>query len=243
MAREYGSRRSSRRTSSASHHLLVITVTFLLCYLTASFLDVETVGRWMNKQILESHEQLNQASSKSTPVKKEQSSPKPKFEFYTLLANEKKGAPAVPASNSRPVATQVTAAAASVKSAQTTSSTAVTSATIATTNKSNLPVSRQQQIAAVRVGNAKPLTAKPAVKGNFVVQVASFKARNDAEHMKGLLILKGFEVSVVPISTPAKGNWFRVVIGPYPNRNLAQKAQVILSKNERLNGMVLSSGG
>ena len=59
--------------------------------------------------------------------------------------------------------------------------------------------------------------------------------------MKGLLILKGFDVHVVPV-THARGNWFRVVVGPYPNRDLAQKAQLTLARNARLNGMVTSAG-
>ena len=56
--------------------------------------------------------------------------------------------------------------------------------------------------------------------------------------MKGLLTLKGFSVSIVSINDVSRGSWFRVVVGPYPNRNLAQKAQIDLAKNERLHGMV-----
>ncbi|KTC80391.1 Sporulation domain-containing protein [Legionella cherrii] len=80
--------------------------------------------------------------------------------------------------------------------------------------------------------------ASSTEKGKFLVQVASFKARKDAEQMKGSLILKGFGAYIIPVSHPVKGNWFRVVVGPYSNRALAQQAQVTLARNERLNGMV-----
>ena len=60
--------------------------------------------------------------------------------------------------------------------------------------------------------------------------------------MKGKLILKGFDVYIIPVNHATKGNWFRVVIGPYSNRVLAQQAQINLAKNERLNGMITTGG-
>jgi cell division protein FtsN len=60
--------------------------------------------------------------------------------------------------------------------------------------------------------------------------------------MKAVLILKGFAVTIVPISTRSQGTWFRVLVGPYPNRALAQKVQVILAKTEHLHGMVRTNG-
>jgi cell division protein FtsN len=72
------------------------------------------------------------------------------------------------------------------------------------------------------------------------VQVASFKGRQDAENMKGSLILKGFSAYIIPVSHVTKGNWFRVVVGPYPNRAFAQQAQLTLAKNQHLNGMITS---
>jgi cell division protein FtsN len=107
-------------------------------------------------------------------------------------------------------------------------------------NKTTQLVRAQPSLAKTLTKPVAQQTA-PRREGNFVVQVASFKARQDAEHMKGLLILKGFEVTVAPISTPTQGNWFRVIIGPYPNRVLALKAQGILAKTQRLRGMVRST--
>jgi cell division protein FtsN len=125
-----------------------------------------------------------------------------------------------------------------------TSATTVTAATTTSNsvvNKQLAALSRTQPIAA-KTTSAKQIVQMPVRKeGNFVVQVASFKARQDAEHMKGLLILKGFEVTVVPVVMPNQGNWFRVIIGPYPNRVLALKAQNILARTQRIKGMVRSA--
>ncbi|HHF7373079.1 SPOR domain-containing protein [Legionella bozemanae] len=240
MTKEYGNRRSSRSRSSAPHQLLVSTFTFLLGYLTASFFDIETVSHWVNSQVL-AHQEI-----KKEPAKPESQRavipPKPKFEFYTLLTNEK-----VPSSqanaNSAPSAQPAAnaAASASTPTLKTTSvnvtSAATTAATSARTNTSNA-----QQHPAVINRTFAAKTASSTDRGKFLVQVASFKARKDAEQMKGTLILKGFSVYIIPVSHATKGNWFRVVVGPYPNRALAQQAQMVLARNEHLNGMVTSAG-
>ncbi|MDP3267761.1 MAG: SPOR domain-containing protein [Legionella sp.] len=235
MARDYGSKRPTRHRSSAPQTVLITLVSFLLGYLTASIFDMQTISTWMNKQVLAHNETQPQ------PVKKEQPHaqlpPKPKFEFYTLLANEKG-----PSSNSH--TNRGTAPASNGNPTQTASTHAVTSAvtnahpivTPKTTTASPVKVTEAQPINA-----AQPKTTTPN-KGTYLIQVASFKTRQDAEHMKGLLILKGFNVTVVPVSQPG-GNWFRVIIGPYSNRELAQKAQVTLARTERLNGMIRNIGG
>lgn len=96
MAREYGNRRSSRSRGGAPHQLLVITVTFILGYLTASFFDFQTLSHWVNDQVL-AHNEIKKEPSKSEPRHAAVIPPKPKFEFYTLLTNEK-----VPSSQSNP---------------------------------------------------------------------------------------------------------------------------------------------
>lgn len=233
MAREY-SKRSSKRGISLPQQVLVMVVTFVLGYFTASIFDVDALSHWMTTQVLENHEARPAVAT--APATKEQLPPKPKFEFYTLLANEKglkanQGAARAPNTTAQQKPSSVNG----VTTPSTTVVSAATNSTRIAVTKPIRPTAKPVQVVA-----AKPIAVSPPRGGNFVVQVASFKARQDAEHMKGLLILKGFEVNVVPVATP-QGNWFRVVIGPYPNRTLAQKAQVILAKTERLNGMVRSA--
>ena len=87
MARNYGSRRTIRSRSRGPNQFLVITVTFLLGYLTASFFDVGSISHWVNTQVLAHHE--IKKTLDTMDVHQAAIPPKPKFEFYTLLANEK----------------------------------------------------------------------------------------------------------------------------------------------------------
>lgn len=235
MARDYGSKRSSRQRGSAPQQFLVIIVTFLLGYLTASVFDAGTISQWMNSQVL-AHHQVKQQPPKAT-ASQSQLPPKPKFEFYTLLANEKAGGAAQ--TNGAATSNHHTNTAVRVSPTQPVSHGAVVAAN-ATHTQPKTNAAKMQQPIPVKVAEAKPTNARES-KGNYLVQVASFKMRQDAEHMKGMLILKGFNVNVVPVSQ-ARGNWFRVVVGPYSNRGLAEKAQVSLARNERLKGMVTSAG-
>lgn len=235
MARDYGSKRPSRQRRSGPHQLLVIAVTFLLGYLTATVCDVETVSHWLNSQVL-AHQDSRPVPAK-TETQHAQTPPKPKFEFYTLLANEK----GATQPNTGAVANRATNVPTAKPVQITPSATGSKALASAVTNAARPGVLNAKQ-AAVKVAAGKPLQPASAAKGAYSVQVASFKMRQDAEHMKGLLILKGFNVTVVPI-VHGGGNWYRVVVGPYPNRDLAQKAQVTLARTERLNGMVTGVRG
>jgi cell division protein FtsN len=223
MGREYN-KRSSRARSNAPNQFLVMTVTFLLGYFAATVCDIETVTNWVNTQVLAHHEAKKAPAQSQEAQRKAAIPPKPKFEFYTLLTNEK-----VPVSE-KPANVHTAAQSAAVNTA------------VASANKP-VATTAAQQVAAVKVVDAKPVTVAPSAptpagRGAYSVQVASFKARQDAEHMKGLLTLKGFNVNVVPINHATRGVWFRVVVGPYANRTLAQKAQTDLARNEHLRGMV-----
>ncbi|MFI4962606.1 MAG: SPOR domain-containing protein [Legionellales bacterium] len=226
MARDYGQRRTARRRSNGIHQFLVILVTFILGYVSAFFLDLEKLTHFINTQALGEPVQRHEVARATKQAA--QLPPKPKFEFYTLLANEK--VPSQGGSGSSH-ATAAKAPAPSTNATNTLVSAAVKSG--ATT---------PQRSAEVKVAESKQLVHTAARKGSFLVQVASFKIRKDAEHMKGLLTLKGFDVAVVPV-TQARGNWFRVVVGPYSSRQQAIQAQYTLAKTERLNGMVTSVGG
>ncbi|KGP63399.1 cell division protein FtsN [Legionella norrlandica] len=233
MAKDYGNKRATRHRKGP-HQLLAVLASFLVGYLTASFLDIQVISQWVNTQVLAQPHEVGKELTKTVQEHKE-IPPKPKFEFYTLLANER--GPTQQAANQQ--------------------------ATIPPEEKSSAPIQNATNALTVAVNNSVKLataTAKPSEQvakateenarnsqqpgnGKYLVQVASFKARQDAEHMKGMLILKGFDVRVVPVVTQAQGSWFRVVVGPYPSRALAQKAQMTLAKTERLNGMVRSVGG
>ena len=214
MSRDYGSRRTAKRRSSAPHQVLVIAFSFLLGYFAATVFDVEKLTQWMNTQVLAQHERKPQPT-KPAPHQA-QLPPKPKFEFYTLLANEKGSK--------------------EQHAAQNTTSHAAATEVATKSNESQIP-----QAAVVKTVDAKPTATTQSNNAAFLVQVASFKMRKDAEALKATLTLKGYDVNVVAIQ--AQGTWFRVVVGPYHNKLLAQQAQVTLAKNERLRGMVKSAAG
>ena len=227
MAKDYGTRRSTARRASMPNQLLLIFLSFLVGYMTASFFKVDLLSHWMQTQVQAYHE------AKPDPIKpaarEAELPPKPKFEFYTLLANEK-----------RPLAANTTPP----KETSTTAPSVVPPPTIKEQQAelTGAPVfASSQSSTAVKLAEKKqvvnPTSLKPGE--NFSVQVASFKTRKDAEHMKAVLSLRGYLVNVIQVRQ-AQGIWFRVMVGPYANRQLAQKAQGVLAKNEHINGMVKS---
>ncbi|MCA0403625.1 MAG: SPOR domain-containing protein [Proteobacteria bacterium] len=78
-------------------------------------------------------------------------------------------------------------------------------------------------------------------KETFLIQIASFRNRQDAEKLKASLILKGFDVNVA-MATQNQANWYRVIVGPFASRNDAMKTQNILARNERIQGMIRKVG-
>jgi cell division protein FtsN len=223
MARDYGNRRHAKR-NSAPNQLLVIVVTFLLGYFTATIMDVQKLSQWINSEILADNGPIKQPVK--TAEQKAQVPPKPKFEFYTLLANEKSGSQA---GNHQ-------------ENTQTTPQGAIGSEQVV--NKSITAAASNSGRSSVQVAEGRPVESHHAINKaiSYLVQVASFKTRHDADNMKAKLILKGFDVNVVQASQ-AQGSWFRVVVGPYPDKASAQLAQLNLAKNERLNGMLRTVGG
>lgn len=222
MAREYATRRS--RSHGGPHQFLVITVSFLLGYVAASFFSIETINRWINTQVLAPHETLKAEKKLQSP--QTAISHKPKFEFYTLLTNEK--------TSGQQLAEKPTA---TIKApSPSNSARPVFSSEPLTVKPSTSPTQQANNNA----NNSRGVKSESV--STYLVQAASFKARQDAEQMKGTLILKGFNAYIIPVVHPTKGNWFRVVIGPYKNRGLAQQAQMSLVRNEHLHGMIVPVG-
>jgi cell division septation protein DedD len=73
-------------------------------------------------------------------------------------------------------------------------------------------------------------TAKdPTKKTNHVLQVASFKSERDAKELQSKLIKKKLaNVQVTQSTTDSGSIWFRVMVGPFQNRSMLNKAQDVL---------------
>jgi len=69
----------------------------------------------------------------------------------------------------------------------------------------------------------------PTKKTNHVLQVASFKSELDAKELQKRLIKKKLtNVQVTQSSTDSGSVWFRVMVGPFQNRSMLNKAQDVL---------------
>lgn len=229
MAREYNSRRSSRAKRSVSQQLLVIVVIFSLGYIAASFFDMASFNAWISKQVLAHHERAKAVELTHTEHSPATLPRKPKFEFYTLLTKDKNS-------------TNQAAVHSEIKHLEVANSSAsVANGTIKNTKELIIKNgAKTQEPVSVSVVEAKPAIASTP-NGAYAIQVAAFKSRNDAEHMKGALTLKGFNVRVIAINHVHRGLWYRVLVGPYANRLLATKAQSDLVRTEHLKGMIITA--
>ena len=69
----------------------------------------------------------------------------------------------------------------------------------------------------------------PTKKTNHVLQVASFKSERDAKELQKRLIKKKLtNVQVTQSTTDSGSVWFRVMVGPFQNRSMLNKAQDVL---------------
>lgn len=220
MSRSYARNRSSRSHSAAQGKFLVALASFLSGYLVATVFDMASLTTWVNKTLL-NHDKTAPAHQVAV---KHHEQPKPKFEFYTLLSKET-GIPAT--ANTHPQAAAPRPAA-SPPASNTIPSTAV------------LQSAAQHATQAVVVAESKPV--QPIAKVNparetWQIQIASFNRRKDAEHLKASLVMRGFDVSITPVSQ-RNMTWYRVIVGPFASRESATKAQVIVARSERMKGMI-----
>jgi cell division protein FtsN len=218
---------SKRNTTSSLFSFLKkgtqLLVVFVTGYLSASFIDVKQVGGWLS-----SHLSTDKSTIPSTRLaQKELERPKPKLEFYTLLtAKHVTGAttPALPSpAPAQPVSkTPVVAQ----------NSKAIT-IPVSSPSLAKMMVQGTKQLPVPHI--TEPVTSKN--KLSYTIQVAAFRTRHDAEHMKASLLLKGFEANVQAIASN-RVTWFRVMVGPFASRELAEKTQIALARRERVSGMI-----
>ena len=85
MAGHYRKKNAPRQRGNMLGQLLLVVVVFVAGYLTASLYDLASVTSWIGSQVLAN----NSAVIIKQPSAQQASIPKPKFEFYTLLAKTK----------------------------------------------------------------------------------------------------------------------------------------------------------
>lgn len=232
MAKNYGRGQAMRRKGGFSKQLVIAFMGFLSGYLGASVFDLTSLSHWVNTQLLSKY--TGQVIPKPATV--DVVLPKPKFEFYTLLANQH-------APTTEPEATVVPAI---TTSSPSTEPAASVGEPVAKKSPTSTLVPLKNTTVAVDTHTPKPsvaaeLPATPSVatlaKNAYVVQVGSFKRQSEAERIKASLSLKGFMVSVVTVNQQGM-RWYRVVIGPFASRPLAEKAQSSVARTEHIIGMI-----
>jgi cell division protein FtsN len=170
---------------------------------------------WLNTQVLAQHT--------TPPVAKPIAQPaplsKPKFEFYTLLTNDHGGTNTASATH-------------------TASATAISPSSLPSTPTG--PIDLTLNKVATRSQDAEKKTtigSDNPHKNAFLVQLGSFKSKQEAERIKASLSLKGFSITVAAVSQK-NITWYRVMTGPYSSRIEAEKAQISIAKSERMVGMI-----
>lgn len=234
MAKHY-KRPVMRRKSNRLTLFLGIGISFAVgFFMGGGSLDMPQFNHWFNQN---GHPQTAVTATKEPPPIQQAVLPKPKLEFYTLLAKE-------------PMAMAPVATASAVKTATVPPAVAA----VATTEASNLankkpsepisPVTSSALVTPVTALKKPPVThpvTQVVSKESYTVQVAAFKTKQDAEHLKASLVLKGFPVVIATIAPP-QGTWYRVMIGPFSSRQDAEKAQMTVAKTEHVTGMVRKMG-
>lgn len=81
---------------------------------------------------------------------------------------------------------------------------------------------------------------KPAAKGNFVLQIASYGAQADAQSRRTKLHQAGVTNAFVEQATVSGKQQYRLRVGPFPSREAAQAAQARLRTLGYDNGFIAS---
>jgi cell division protein FtsN len=63
----------------------------------------------------------------------------------------------------------------------------------------------------------------------YLMQCASFRSKDQAEELKAMIALQGFESQVRP-SDGGNGRWYRVISGPFDSKRMAEKQKHALDR-------------
>ena len=103
------------------------------------------------------------------------------------------------------------------------------------TQKEPETVTAEQQVVKVVTEQKIALAHEPSAQ--FMVQLAAFNNQAEAERMRASLALKGVSTQVIAGEQGAH-QWYRVIAGPFGNREEAVAAQNAIIKKEGIRGMI-----
>jgi len=197
--------------------ILMILVAFATGYMSYGIIDINHLGTLFNESVAkmglsQQHPQAKQEAPKKLAQQ-------PQLEFYTVLARKSE--------HRVPVGTDLQ----KMSKPNDLSQPNIQLADNQSLEKKIVPVEVAKAIEAV------PTEEQGAKKGQYVVQLASFRYYSQAEKFRAKLLLKGFDVKITSISRGTL-QWYRVMLGPFVNQAEARKAQLAYQTREHTSGMV-----
>ncbi|WP_028238209.1 SPOR domain-containing protein [Stutzerimonas azotifigens] len=150
------------------------------------------------EEIKRPSEQAARPASKPQPAKPAEQ-PRPKYDFYTLLPESEVIVPpdALPPPPSKPVTPEEAA---------------------------KIDAARAQAALNGETPPPPPTIAKAPAVTQFFLQAGSFRKREDADRVRAQILLQGHDVRV-EAGTVREETWYRVLVGPYADREQLAQAQ------------------
>lgn len=255
MSQDYTSRRQQHRTRArVGLRLIWFVLGFSFGYITAVFFDFNSLVAWLSQRVSNQGNQ-NQNTEIQKTVKKEVAPVKPKFEFYTLLSKDDAAslpskqelkAESLPEIESppKPLVRASTEVPSTIDEMPTTGSSTIVPATSTSANleRTKAPLIQEKKpelpptkVTSLDTGDTGTKPNKPS--HSFVIQIAAFNKAKDAERLKAMLTLTGFNASISTIQRQSV-LWYRVSVGPFASLDEAKKAQVSVYKVEHMRGII-----
>lgn len=84
----------------------------------------------------------------------------------------------------------------------------------------------------VEVPTEQAIPASPnSLKQSYIMQCGSFRKESSAESLKAQIALNGFEARIKPTDEKSGNRWYRVTLGPYTSKRLAESEKHQLQRN------------
>ncbi|GAB4223449.1 MAG: SPOR domain-containing protein [Gammaproteobacteria bacterium] len=231
MAKDYARRAASQhrrgkraKTKSVTHAWVWLLTGLMLGLMLAGLLSLKhewVAQKWAELNTKHANANRDEQINKHTTAKTHAHTPKPTFDFYTILANQQTDIASEESSQQTDKATGHNLDA----------DKAVTNTT-KQADKSD-SVSAQQDAAESTKHNDSSNKA-------FVVQLASFREFKDADNLKARLALYGYVAQIKEVEAGGK-HWYRVRLGPYRNYEIAQDIQRELRKKHQLDSVIYNA--
>ncbi|MBI6953251.1 SPOR domain-containing protein [Pseudomonas sp. CCOS 191] len=172
-------------------------------------MKLEPGGADIKRTKPEQHKQEKVAEASKTTTLTPQQPVKPKYDFYTLLPESEVIVPpeAVP-EKTPPVPAQPP----------------VPSTPVTPAEAAKIDTARAQAALLGQTPPPAPPVIKPAATTQFFLQAGSFRKQADADKVRAQIILLGQAVKVES-GTVKEETWYRVMVGPFSNREQLTVAQ------------------